>query len=69
MLPKGSSCRSLNCSFIALIPKKIGAIELKDSQPPICLVGNFYKIISKTSARRMKGVMNCIISPAYDHVH
>jgi len=38
--------KSLNATFIALIPKKIGAIVLKDFRP-INLVSGVYKIIAK----------------------
>jgi hypothetical protein len=38
--------KSLNASFILLIPKVLGAIDLKDFRP-ISLVGGIYKIIAK----------------------
>ena len=41
--------KSLNASFLALIPKKVDAVEVKDFQP-ISLVGGMYKIISKVLA-------------------
>lgn len=41
--------RSINATFVALIPKKAGAIELNDFRP-ISLVGGVYKIISKLLA-------------------
>ena len=37
--------KSLNATFISLIPKKAGAVEIKDFRP-ISLVGEVYKIIS-----------------------
>jgi len=41
--------KSLNATFIALIPKKFGAMDLKDFQP-ISLVSGVYKIIAKVLA-------------------
>ena len=41
--------KSLNASFLALIPKKVDAVKVKDFQP-ISLVGGMYKIISKVLA-------------------
>ena len=43
--------KSLNASFLALIPKKVDAMEVKDFRP-ISLVGGIYKIISKVLANR-----------------
>jgi len=53
--------RSCNASFIALIPKKKGAIELKDYRP-ISLIGSVYKIIAKVLAERLKTVMGKLVS-------
>ena len=47
--------RSLNVSFLALIPKKSDAMEVKDFHP-ISLVGGMYKIISKVLANRLRRV-------------
>lgn len=44
--------KSLNASFIALIPKTPGAIDLVDFHP-ISLVSTVYKIIAKVFANRM----------------
>jgi hypothetical protein len=52
---------SLNASFIAFIPKILGAIDLKDFRP-ISLVGGIYKIIAKVFANRLKTVMEKVIS-------
>ena len=41
--------KSLNASFLALIPKKVDAVKVKDFQP-ISLVGGMYKIISNVLA-------------------
>ena len=45
--------KSLNAMFIVLIPKKRGAVELKDFLP-ISLVGRVYKILAKVLANRLK---------------
>ena len=41
--------KSLNTAFLALIPKKANAMEIKDFRP-ISLVGGVYKIILKVLA-------------------
>ncbi|XP_075083624.1 uncharacterized protein LOC142167360 [Nicotiana tabacum] len=48
--------RSCNTSFITLIPKKKGAVELKDFRP-ISLISNVYKLVAKILAERMKRVI------------
>ena len=53
--------RSLNVSFLALIPKKPNAVEVKDFRP-ISLVGGMYKIISKVLANRLHRVAHSLIS-------
>ena len=53
--------RSLNVSFLALIPKKSDAMEVKDFHP-INLVGGMYKIISKVLANRLRKVAHSLIS-------
>jgi hypothetical protein len=53
--------RSLNATFISLIPKNVDALEVKDFRP-ISLVGGVYKIISKVLANRLKSVLGKIIS-------
>ena len=52
---------SLNVSFLALIPKKSDAMEVKDFLP-ISLVGGMYKIISKVLANRLRRVAHSLIS-------
>jgi hypothetical protein len=51
----------LNATFIALIPKKVGAVEVKDFCP-ISLVSGIYKIIMKVLVNRLKIVMENITS-------
>lgn len=53
--------KSLDATFIALILKKSGAIEIKDFQS-ISLVGGVFKIVVKVLANRLKIVVEKIIS-------
>ena len=57
---RGRFVKSINASFLVLIPKKGGAEDLKDFRP-ISLVGSFYKLV-KTLANRLKKVMGKIVS-------
>ena len=43
---------SLNASFLAIIPKRADAVEVKDFHP-ISLVGGMYKIVSKLLTNRL----------------
>ena len=52
--------KSLNATFIALIPKKNDASNIQDFRP-ISLVGNLYKILSKVLANRLKLVLDKLI--------
>ena len=53
--------KSLNATFIALIPKKNDATNIRDFQP-ISLVGSVYKILSKVLANRLRVVLDQLIS-------
>ena len=53
--------RSLNASFLTLIPKKCIAINIKDFRP-ISLVGSVYKLLSKVLANRLRAVLDNLIS-------
>jgi hypothetical protein len=57
---QGKFVKSINSTFISLIPKFHGAKEIKDFRP-ISLVGGVYKIIAKVLANRMRSVMDRII--------
>ena len=53
--------KSLNATFLALIPKKFDAVDIQDFRP-ISLVGGMYKIIAKVLANRMRRVVHGLIS-------
>ncbi|RVW36390.1 hypothetical protein CK203_083809 [Vitis vinifera] len=56
--------RSLNSTFLVLIPKKEGAEDLRDFRP-ISLVGSVYKLLAKVLANRLKLVMGEVISDSH----
>jgi hypothetical protein len=58
---RGKFEKSINSTFISLIPKASGASDLKDFHP-ISLLCGIYKIISKVLANRLRLVMDRIIS-------
>ena len=47
--------RSLNASFLSLIPKKNNALNIKDFSP-ISLVGSVYMLLSKVLAKKLRRV-------------
>ena len=49
--------RSLNASFLSLIPKKNNALNIKDFRP-ISLVGGVYKLLSKLLRRVMDNLIS-----------
>ena len=53
--------KSFNATFIALIPKKIDASNVRDFRP-ISLVGSVYKILAKVLANRLRVVLDQLIS-------
>ena len=53
--------KSYNASFLALIPKKVDAVEIKDFRP-ISLVSGICKIISKVLASHLRRVAHGLIS-------
>jgi len=57
---RGHFEKSINATFISLIPKKAGAMDIKDFGP-ISLLGGIYKIISKVLANKLKAVLEKII--------
>ncbi|WMV36298.1 hypothetical protein MTR67_029683 [Solanum verrucosum] len=52
--------KSFNATYMALIPKKKGAKELKDFRP-ISLVGSFYKLVSKVLTERLKIMVDTLV--------
>lgn len=57
---RGKFEKSFNATSTSLIPKKVGAVNIKDFRP-ISLVGGVYKIISNVLANRLKTVLEKII--------
>ena len=55
--------RSLNATFLVLIPKKGNVEDIKDYRP-ISLLGSLYKILAKVLANRLRRVMDKVISPS-----
>ena len=53
--------RSLNATFLVLIPKKARASDVQDFRL-ISLVSRLYKIIAKVLANRLKRVMGKVVS-------
>lgn len=52
--------RSLNSTFLVLLPKKGGAKDLKDFRP-IRLAGGLYKLLAKVLANRLKTVVGEVV--------
>jgi hypothetical protein len=57
---RGMFGKSLNATFISLIPKKSGAIGIRDFRP-ISLVGRVFKVVAKVLADKLKMVLGKII--------
>ena len=55
--------KSLNSTFIVMVPKKEGAEDFKDFRP-ISLVGSLYKLVAKVLANRLKKVMDRVVNKA-----
>lgn len=53
--------KNFNATFVALIPKKVGANELRDVRP-ISLITGVYKIIAKVLAERLKRVISKLVN-------
>ena len=54
--------KSLNNTFLVLLPKKGEAEELGDFRP-ISLLGGLYKLLAKVLANRIKKVIGKVVSP------
>ncbi|RVW93052.1 LINE-1 retrotransposable element ORF2 protein [Vitis vinifera] len=59
---QNSFIKSLNHTFLVLIPKKGGVEDLGDYRP-ISLLGGLYKLLAKVLANRLKKVIGKVISP------
>ena len=59
----GRFVKSLNSTFLVLIPKKADAEDLRDFRP-ISLVGGLYKLLAKVLANRLKKVVGKVVSSA-----
>ncbi|RVW29925.1 LINE-1 retrotransposable element ORF2 protein [Vitis vinifera] len=57
-----SFAKSLNSTFLVLIPKKGGAEDLGDFRP-ISLLGGVYKLLAKVLSNRIKEVLDKVVSP------
>ena len=55
--------RSLNATFLVLIPKMGNVEDIKDYKP-ISLLGGLYKILAKVLANRLRRVLDKVISPS-----
>ena len=53
--------KSFNATFVVLIPKKAGAVEIKDFHP-ISIVSGVYKIILKVLASRLNSVLGKLVT-------
>ncbi|KAA3474236.1 non-LTR retroelement reverse transcriptase-like, related [Gossypium australe] len=53
--------KSINSSFITLIPKVKNPTEISDFRP-ICLVSSLYKIVSKVLSRRLREIVDEVVS-------
>ena len=53
--------RSLNATFISLIPNKINAVNIRDFHPS-SFIGYIYKLLAKVLANRLALVLDDIIS-------
>ena len=61
----GSFFKSLNSTFMVLIPKRGRVEDLKDFRP-ISLIGSIYKLIAKVLSNRLKNVMNKLVNSAHN---
>ena len=57
----GTFSHRINTTFIALIPKKPGSVEIKGFRP-ISLVTGLYKIVAKVLANRLKMVLGKVVA-------
>ena len=55
--------KSLNFTFLVMVPKKEGVDDFKDFRP-ISLVGSLYKLVAKVLANRLKKEMGNVVNKA-----
>ena len=55
--------RSLNATFLVMIPKKGIVEDIKDYKP-ISLLGGLYKILAKVRGNRLRRVIDKVLSPS-----
>ncbi|KAK5784830.1 hypothetical protein PVK06_039369 [Gossypium arboreum] len=53
--------KSINSSFIVLIPKNDNPQDISEFRP-ICLVSSLFKIVAKVLARRVRAVIGEVVS-------
>ena len=53
--------KSINATFISLIPKKMNATNIRDFRP-ISLIGSVYKLLAKVLANRLARVLDGLVS-------
>ena len=58
---RGRFVRSLNTTFLVLVPKKGGADDLRDYRP-LNLVRGLYKLLAKVLANRLKKIVGKVVS-------
>ena len=58
---KGRFVRSLNTTFLVLVPRKGGVDDLRDYRP-ISLVRGLYKLLAKVPTNRLKKVVGKVVS-------
>ncbi|RVX18605.1 Transposon TX1 uncharacterized 149 kDa protein [Vitis vinifera] len=63
-----SFVKSLNTTFLILIPKKRGAEDLGDFRP-ISLLGGLYKLLAKVLVNRLKKVLGKVVSVDQNAFH
>jgi len=54
--------KSLNATFITLLPKVVGAQDIYNFRP-ISLVGSVYKILAKVLASRLRLLIGKVVLP------
>jgi len=59
----GKLPKSVNITWVTLIPKKKDAVDITDFRP-ISMVGSIYKVIAKILSRRLREVLPELIGPA-----